>query len=81
MAKQPKSRDDRRSRKDLELFILALVRDGLSTPYDLMAARISPGASIRRQFELSARSAELEEAGSKPIGSQTAASFFACRRK
>jgi hypothetical protein len=28
--------------------------------------------------KLSARSAELEAAGLKPIGSQTAASFFAC---
>jgi DNA-binding PadR family transcriptional regulator len=47
MAKRPNSQDDRRSRKDLELFILALVSDGFSTPYDLMVtAKISPGASI-----------------------------------
>ena len=47
MAKRLKSQDDRRSRKDLELFILALVSDGLSTPYNLMAtANVSPGASI-----------------------------------
>lgn len=47
MAKRPNPQDDKRSRKDLELFILALISDGVSTPYDLMAkAKISPGASI-----------------------------------
>jgi DNA-binding PadR family transcriptional regulator len=38
---------DKRSRKDLELFLLALVSRGIVTPYDLkMSAAISPGASI-----------------------------------
>jgi DNA-binding PadR family transcriptional regulator len=38
---------DKRGRADLELFLLALVSRGLSTPYDLKAsAAISPGASI-----------------------------------
>ncbi|MGC2742285.1 MAG: PadR family transcriptional regulator [Candidatus Angelobacter sp.] len=47
MAKRPNPQDDKRSRKDLELFILALVNDGVSTPYDLMTtANVSPGASI-----------------------------------
>jgi DNA-binding PadR family transcriptional regulator len=47
MAKRPNPQDDKRSRKDLELFILALVSDGVSTPYDLMTtANVSPGASI-----------------------------------
>ena len=47
MAKKPRNQDDRRSRKDLEAFLLALIRHGLQTPYDLMmSAGISPGASI-----------------------------------
>lgn len=38
---------DRRSRKDLEIFILALLREGIATPYGLMAsAKVSPGASL-----------------------------------
>ncbi|HEV2132629.1 MAG TPA: PadR family transcriptional regulator [Terracidiphilus sp.] len=38
---------DKRRRQDLDLFVLALVESGLSTPYDLKsAADISPGASI-----------------------------------
>jgi DNA-binding PadR family transcriptional regulator len=38
---------DGRSRKDLELFVLALVIRGVATPYDLkVSAGISPGASI-----------------------------------
>ena len=40
-------KEDGRSRKDLELFVLALVSRGVTTPYDLkMSAGISPGASI-----------------------------------
>lgn len=48
MAKNPKAKkEDGRSRKDLELFVLALVSRGVTTPYDLkMSAGISPGASI-----------------------------------
>jgi DNA-binding PadR family transcriptional regulator len=47
VAKKPSSRDDRRSRKDLEAFLLALIARGLKTPYDFMtSAGISPGASI-----------------------------------
>jgi len=46
--KKTTTKKDRRSRQDLEIFILALVSEGVaSTPYDLMAsAKISPGASI-----------------------------------
>jgi DNA-binding PadR family transcriptional regulator len=41
------SRPDKRGRADLELFILALISRGLSTPYDLHAsAGLSPGATI-----------------------------------
>lgn len=47
MANKPKARDDRRSRKDLEAFLLGLMTRGLKTPYDfMMSAGISPGASI-----------------------------------
>jgi DNA-binding PadR family transcriptional regulator len=48
MAKNSKAKkEDGRSRKDLELFVLALVGRGVATPYDLkMSAGISPGASI-----------------------------------
>lgn len=47
MANKPSSQDDRRSRKDLEAFLLALITRGLKTPYDFMtSAGISPGASI-----------------------------------
>lgn len=47
MAKRSTFRDDRRSRKDLEAFLLALIARGLKTPYDFMvSAGISPGASI-----------------------------------
>ena len=39
--------EDKRSRKDLELFVLALITRGIATTYDLkMSAAISPGASI-----------------------------------
>jgi DNA-binding PadR family transcriptional regulator len=37
---------DKRRRRDLDLFILALIEGGLSTPYDLKAADLSPGATI-----------------------------------
>jgi DNA-binding PadR family transcriptional regulator len=38
---------DKRRRSDLELFVLALIEDGVSTPYELQqAARLSPGATI-----------------------------------
>jgi DNA-binding PadR family transcriptional regulator len=38
---------DKRRRNDLDLFVLALVSDGVATPYELkMAAGLSPGASI-----------------------------------
>jgi DNA-binding PadR family transcriptional regulator len=38
---------DKRRRSDLDLFVLALIECGVSTPYDLkMAARLSPGATI-----------------------------------
>lgn len=38
---------DKRRRGDLDLFVLALIESGLSTPYELKsAADISPGASI-----------------------------------
>lgn len=38
---------DKRRRTDLDLFVLALVEAGLSTPYDLQkAASLSPGATI-----------------------------------
>lgn len=38
---------DKRRRIDLDLFVLALVESGLSTPYDLQkTARLSPGATI-----------------------------------
>lgn len=38
---------DKRRRRDLDLFVLALIDSGLSTPYQLKsAADISPGASI-----------------------------------
>ena len=51
MSKTP----DRRRRGDLELFVLALIDDGVSTPYELQqAAGLSPGATIpvlRRLFE------------------------------
>jgi DNA-binding PadR family transcriptional regulator len=41
------SRRDKRTRSDLELFILALLQTGVNTPYKLHAeANISPGASI-----------------------------------
>lgn len=38
---------DKRRRNDLDLFVLALVSDGVSTPYELKtAAGLSPGATI-----------------------------------
>ena len=38
---------DKRRRRDLDLFVLALIESGMSTPYELKsAADISPGASI-----------------------------------
>ena len=38
---------DKRRRGDLELFVLALIEDGVSTPYELQkAAGLSPGATI-----------------------------------
>lgn len=38
---------DKRRRSDLDLFVLALIESGVSTPYELKsAADISPGASI-----------------------------------
>jgi len=38
---------DKRRRGDLELFVLALIGDGVSTPYELQqAAGLSPGATI-----------------------------------
>jgi DNA-binding PadR family transcriptional regulator len=38
---------DKRRRSDLDLFVLALIECGVSTPYELkMAARLSPGATI-----------------------------------
>jgi DNA-binding PadR family transcriptional regulator len=47
MAKKPSAGDDRRSRKDLESFLLALIARGLKTPYDFMrSAEISLGGSI-----------------------------------
>jgi DNA-binding PadR family transcriptional regulator len=43
VAEQP----DRRFRSDLDLFVLALIDNGISTPYDLKnAAGLSPGATI-----------------------------------
>jgi DNA-binding PadR family transcriptional regulator len=43
----PLKSEDKRSRKDLELFVLALISRGIVTTYDLkMSAAISPGASI-----------------------------------
>ena len=42
----PETRDKRR-RSDLDLFVLALIESGLSTPYELKtAADLSPGATI-----------------------------------
>ena len=42
----PETRDKRR-RSDLDLFVLALIESGLSTPYELkIAADLSPGATI-----------------------------------
>lgn len=42
----PETRDKRR-RNDLDLFVLALISDGVSTPYELKtAAALSPGATI-----------------------------------
>jgi DNA-binding PadR family transcriptional regulator len=39
--------DDKRHRGDLDLFILALIDNGLSTPYDLQkSAGLSPGATV-----------------------------------
>ena len=47
MPGQPKPQEDKRSRKDLEAFLLGLITRGLKTPYDfMMSAGISPGASI-----------------------------------
>jgi DNA-binding PadR family transcriptional regulator len=47
VSKSSNTKKDRRSRQDLEIFILALISEGASTPYDLMAsAKISPGASL-----------------------------------
>lgn len=38
---------DKRRRNDLDLFVLALISDGISTPYELKtAAGLSPGATI-----------------------------------
>ena len=38
---------DKRRRGDLDLFVLALINSGVSTPYELMkAAGLSPGATI-----------------------------------
>jgi DNA-binding PadR family transcriptional regulator len=38
---------DKRQRGDLDLFVLALIAEGVSTPYELMAAAgLSPGATI-----------------------------------
>jgi hypothetical protein len=38
---------DKRRRNDLDLFVLALIASGVSTPYELkMAAGLSPGATI-----------------------------------
>jgi DNA-binding PadR family transcriptional regulator len=38
---------DKRRRTDLDLFVLALIESGISTPYDLQgAASLSPGATI-----------------------------------
>jgi predicted transcriptional regulator len=46
MSKTSKAKD-KRSRMDLELFVLALICRGVATPYDLkVSASISPGASI-----------------------------------
>ena len=46
MSKTVKS-DDKRGRADLELFILALIGRGLTTPYDLRTSvGLSPGATI-----------------------------------
>jgi DNA-binding PadR family transcriptional regulator len=57
---------DKRGRADLELFLLALLRRGISTPYDLKAsAAISPGASIPAL-------ARLEASGFVSVGEQTA---------
>jgi hypothetical protein len=40
-------RIDKRRRSDLDLFVLALVAEGLSTPYEmLVTAGLSPGATI-----------------------------------
>ena len=42
----PETRDKRR-RTDLELFVLALIDSGISTPYQFQkAAGLSPGATI-----------------------------------
>src|SRR6185312_13194297 len=42
----PQSRDKRR-RSDLDLFVLALIESGLTTPYELqISAGLSPGATI-----------------------------------
>lgn len=47
---------DKRARIDLELFVLALVRLGIATPYDLkISASISPGASVPVLNRLEAR--------------------------
>ena len=38
---------DKRRRNDLDLFLLALIEGGISTPYDLQkSAGLSPGATI-----------------------------------
>ena len=43
----PRAKRDQRSRPDLELFLLALIRDGVSTPYQMLrSAALSPGATL-----------------------------------
>ena len=47
MSKIPMMVRDRRSRLDLDLFVLALVERGIATPYALLAeAGLSPGATL-----------------------------------
>ena len=47
MSKTPMTVRDRRSRLDLDLFVLALIERGIATPYALLAkVGLSPGATL-----------------------------------
>ena len=54
---------DKRRRTDLDLFVLALIADGISTPYELQKWRGFPRAQRFRQFNDWLRQASSARAG------------------